>query len=179
MNLLNTKTRYGWLSMGLHRLMLVLLVAVYTCILLTDSFPKGSDIRAMLKTWHFMLGLTVLALVGVRLIVNLVSPTPVIAPPIASWQDMTAKGVQALLYASMFAMPLLGWLTLSAAGKPVVFYGWQLPALITENKGLLETVEEIHEAGATIIYFLVGIHALAAIYHHYSVRDNTLLRMLP
>lgn len=159
--------------------MLLLIVAVYACILLTDSFPKGSDTRALLKTWHFMLGLTVFALVGVRLIVNWVSPAPVIDPPIARWQDMTAKAVQALLYALMFAMPLLGWLTLSAAGKPILFYGWQLPALIAENKGLAENIKEIHEAGATVIYFLVGIHALAALYHHYFVRDNTLRRMLP
>ena len=159
--------------------MLLLLVAVYTCILLTDSFPKGSDTREMLKTWHYILGLTVFALVGVRLIATLVSPTPVIEPPIARWQDKAAKVVQALLYVLMFAMPLLGWLILSAAGKPIPFYGWQLPGLIAENKGLAETVNEIHEAGAIVIYFLVGMHAIAALYHHYFLRDNTLRRMLP
>ena len=175
---LNTTVRYGWLSVALHWLMLLLLVAVYTCILLTDSFPKGSDTREMLKTWHYILGLTVFALVGVRLIATRVSPTPVIEPPIARWQDKAAKVVHALLYVLMFAMPLLGWLILSAAGKPIPFYGWQLPALIAENKGLAETVKEIHEAGATVIYFLVGMHAIAALYHHYFLRDNTLRRML-
>jgi cytochrome b561 len=179
MNLLNTKQRYGWLSMGLHWLMLALLIAVYTCILLTDNFPKGSDTRTLLKTWHFMLGLTVFVLVWVRLIARLISPTPLIEPPIARWQDMTAKAVQALLYLLMIAMPLLGWLTLSAEGQPISFYGWQLPSLMAENKDLAATINEIHEAGATVIYFLVGIHAVAALYHHYLVRDNTLRRMLP
>jgi superoxide oxidase len=179
MNLLNTKQRYGWLSMGLHWLMLALLIAVYTCILLTDNFPKGSDTRTLLKTWHFMLGLTVFALVWVRLFAKLISPAPLIDPPIARWQDMTAKAVQALLYGLMIAMPLLGWLTLSAAGQPISFYGWQLPSLMAENKALAETIKEIHEAGATVIYFLVGIHAVAALYHHYLVRDNTLRRILP
>jgi cytochrome b561 len=159
--------------------MLVLLVAVYTCILLTDSFPKGSDTRALLKTWHFMLGLTVFALATGRLIVILMSPTPVIEPPIARWQDISARAVQGLLYALMFAMPLLGWLTLSAAGTPIPFYGWQLPPLIAANKDVVETIKEIHEAGGTVIYFLVGLHAIAALYHHYFVRDNTLRRMLP
>jgi cytochrome b561 len=177
--LLNSTARYGWLSMGLHWLMLVLLVAVYACILLSDSFPKGSDTRALLKTWHFMLGLTVFALVWIRLIAKLVSPTPLIEPPIPRWQDLAAKAVQALLYLLMIAMPLLGWLILSTSGKPIPFYGWQLPALIAENKGLAETVKEIHEAGASVIYFLVGTHALAAMYHHYFLRDNTLRRMLP
>ena len=165
--------------MALHWLMLLLIVAVYACILLTDSYPKGSDTRALLKTWHFMLGLTVFVLVGVRLTVNLVSPTPIIEPPIARWQDITGKSVQTMLYALMFCMPLLGWLALSAAGKPILFYGWQLPALISQNKDLSETIKSIHEAGATSIYFLVGIHAIAALYHHYFLRDNTLRRMLP
>ena len=126
-----------------------------------------------------ILGLTISVLVGVRLIVMLISPTSVIEPPIASWQDIAAKVVQALLYVLRFAMPLLGWLILSAAGKPIPFYGWQLPALIAENKGLAETVKEIHEAGATVIYSLVGMHAIAALHHHYFLRDNTLRRMLP
>lgn len=165
--------------MALHWLMLLLLVAVYACILLTDSFPKGSDTRALLKTWHFMLGLTVFALVWVRLMVNLVSPALVVEPPIAQWQDITAKAVQAMLYALMFCMPLLGWLTLSADGRPILFYGWQLPALTSQNKDLAETFQSIHESGATMIYVLVGIHAMAALYHHYFLRDNTLQRMLP
>ena len=165
--------------MGLHWLVLVLLVAVFTCISLTENFPKGSDTWELLKTWHFMLGLTVFALAVLRLIVTLLSPTPLINSPIPRWQGLTAKVVQALLYASMFAMPLLGWLILSAAGKPIPFYGWKLLALIAENKGIAETVKEFHEAGGTVIYFLVGIHAVAAVYHHYFVRDNTLQRMLP
>ena len=159
--------------------MLLVIFAVYACILLSDSLPKNSDTRALLKTWHFTLGLTVLLLVGVRLMAKLHGATPVIEPPVARWQDMSAKAVQALLYGLMFAMPVLGWLTLSASGKPIPFYGLQLPTLIAENKYLAETIKEIHEAGAAAIYFLVGLHTVAALYHHYFVRDNTLRRMLP
>jgi superoxide oxidase len=177
--LLNTTARYGWVFMGLHWLMLLLLVAVVTCIVLSDSFPKDSETRALLKTWHFMLGLTVFTLVWFRLVAKLASPAPLIVPPIAHWQDMAAKAVQALLYLLMIAMPLLGWLMLSAAGKPIPFFGLQLPPLIAENKDIVETIKEIHEAGAIGIYVLVGIHAVAALYHHYFVRDNTLRRMLP
>lgn len=177
--LLSTATGYGWLPMGLHWLMLLLILAVYSCVWLSDSFPKGGDTRALLMTWHFSLGLTVFVFVGVRLITKLIGPTPTIVPPIARWQDLSARGVQALLYALMFAMPLLGWLTLSAAGKPITFFGWQLPALLAENRDLSESIKEIHEIGAGSIYFLVGIHALAALYHHYFVRDNTFRRMLP
>ena len=165
--------------MGLHWLMLLLLVAVFAAMELSDGSPKRSDTRASLNTLHFTLGLTVFTLVWVRLIAKLVSPAPLIHPPIARWQEVTAKVVQALLYLLMIAMPLLGWLILSASGKLIPFYGWQLPALITENKGLVETIKEIYEIGASAIYVLVGIHAAAALYHHCFVRDNTLLHILP
>jgi cytochrome b561 len=79
----------------------------------------------------------------------------------------------------MITMPLLGWLILSAAGKPISFYGWQLPALVAENKGIAETAKGIQEADATVIYFLVGIYALTALCHHDFVRDKTFWRTLP
>jgi cytochrome b561 len=68
---------------------------------------------------------------------------------------------------------------LSAAGKPIPFFGLDLPALISENKDLARTLKELHETCGTIGYFLIGLHAVAALFHHYIVRDNTLLRMLP
>jgi cytochrome b561 len=76
-------------------------------------------------------------------------------------------------------MPLAGWLLLSAAGKPIPFFGLHLPALIGQSKDTAEFIKEIHETGGTVGYFLIGLHAVAALYHHYVVRDNTLLRMLP
>jgi len=76
-------------------------------------------------------------------------------------------------------MPLLGWLTLSADAKQIPFFGLQLPPLVGENKVVADWAKEIHESGGTIGYFLIGLHAAAALYHHYFVRDNTLQRMVP
>ena len=58
---------YSRVSIALHWLMLVLLAAVFACIELRVNYPRGSDIREALKTWHFMLGLLVFVLVWVRL----------------------------------------------------------------------------------------------------------------
>jgi cytochrome b561 len=179
MTLRNTSERYGTLSLGLHWMMVLLLIAVYTCINLTDLFPKGSDVRSALKTWHFMLGLSVLALVIVRLALTLTSPSPRIVPSLPKWQHLSAKGMHIALYALMLCLPIAGWLILSASGKPIPFFGLQLPALIGENKELGKLIKEVHEAGATIGYFLIAMHAAAGLYHHYFVQDNTLVRMLP
>ena len=74
MNPHTTPNRYGLPAVSLHWLMLLLLVAVYACMELSGNFPKGSDMRASLKTWHYMLGLSVFVLVWVRLAVRLVAP---------------------------------------------------------------------------------------------------------
>jgi cytochrome b561 len=179
MGLTNTHERYGKLSITMHWLMFLLLVAVYACIELREFYPKGSDMRADLKTWHFMLGLTVFAMVWLRLALRLFQVSPAITPQPVPWQNILAKLVHLVLYVFMIGMPVLGWLILSGEGKSIPFYGLELPALIAKNKELAENIEDIHKTIAEVGYYLVGLHTLAALYHHYFVRDNTLSRMLP
>ncbi len=179
MNWKNTTSRYGSLSIGIHWLMLLLFIAVYASINLRELYPKGSDLREALKTWHFMLGMLVFVLVWLRLAARLSGPTPGIQPQPPGWQQLSANLLHLALYLLMIGMPLTGWLLLSASGKPIPFFGLELPALVGENKGLAEQLKEIHEAVGTAGYYLIGLHTAAALYHHYIVRDNTLTRMLP
>lgn len=159
--------------------MLLLIAAAYACIELKGNFPKGSDTRELLKQWHFMLGLSVFALVWLRLLARLIAPTPRIEPALPAWQAIPAQLMHAALYALMIGAPLAGWLILSAAGKPIPFFGLELPALIGPNKELAGQIKELHELAGTAGYWLIGLHAAAGLYHHYVARDNTLKRMLP
>ena len=179
MNWKNTPERYGSLTIGLHWLMLLLFVAVYAFIELREIYPKGSDPREALKVWHFMAGMLVFVLVWPRLAARFSGPTPVIRPEPAGWIQLAAKLGHLALYALMIVMPLLGWLSLSAAGKPIPFFGLELPALIGENKDLAKQIKELHETLGTVGYYLIGLHVAAALYHHRIVRDNTMIRMLP
>lgn len=175
----NTTDRYGALSIGMHWLMLALLIGVYACIELRGFYPKGSDLREGLKMWHFMLGLSVFALVFVRSAIRLAGAMPRIQPTPPAWQQYLAKLMHAALYVFLVAMPLLGWLTLSTSGKVIPFFGLELPALVGPDKALAGTVKEIHETIGTIGYYLIGLHAAAALYHHHFMHDDTLRRMLP
>ena len=83
------------------------------------------------------------------------------------------------LYVLMISMPVVGWLVLSAKGNPIPFFGLELPPLVGKDKELAKAILEVHEIGANAGYFLVGLHAAAALYHHYFLRDNTLTRILP
>jgi cytochrome b561 len=179
MNWRNSTERYGSLSIGLHWLMLALFAAVYACVELHELFPKGSDLREALLSWHYSLGLSVFVLVWLRLAANLAGTAPRIEPAPPRWQQLAAKFVHLALYLLMVGLPLIGWLVLSARGKPIPFFGLHLPALVGEGKTLGKFFKEIHEIAGTLGYFLIGLHAAAALFHHYIVRDSTLSRMLP
>lgn len=175
----NTHDRYGTLSIALHWLMFLLMVAVYASIELRVIFPKGSDPRETMKTLHFMLGLCVLLLVIVRIYGRASSPTPAIKPALSSGQQLAASAGHFALYALMISLPILGWLMLSAAGKPIPFFGLELPALIEPNKALAKQLKEIHETVGELGYYLIALHIAAAFYHHHFKKDNTLTRILP
>jgi cytochrome b561 len=73
-------------------------------------------------------------------------------------------------------LPILGWLTLSAGGKAIPF---ALPALVAENKDMATWYKEVHGWLGDMFYIVIALHAGAALFHHYGVKDNTLTRMLP
>ncbi|MEH6401930.1 MAG: cytochrome b [Sneathiella sp.] len=169
--------RYSFPSIFLHWFMLCLLVAVYSTMELRGIFPKGSASYNDMKTWHYMLGLTVFILVWIRLIAHFVGKTPEVIPTPVVWQVKTSKVVFGAFYVLMIGMPLVGWLILSFGGKIIPYFGFELPALAGPNENMKDTAKEIHEIAATVGYFLVGIHASAALFHHCIVKDNTVKRM--
>jgi cytochrome b561 len=175
----STVDRCGPLTIGLHWLMVLQLSAVYACINLTNLFPNGSDPQVALESWHFMLGLSVLALVLIRIAARLSSPTPALMPGTPAWQHRVAGLTHLALYALLLGMPVLGWLALAAAGKPVPFFGAELPPLIGKSAPLASSLKRVHETVGVIGYYLIGVHVAAALYHHYVVRDGTIMRMLP
>jgi cytochrome b561 len=179
LNWKNSTAKYGWLTISIHWLMLLLIVATYATMDLKSIFPKGSPSRESIAMWHYMLGLLIFCFVWLRVWARFSGQSPSIEPPLPTWQTLLAKAVHLALYGLMISLPLLGWLTLSAKGKPVPFFGAELPALIDKSQEVAKWLKELHETIATVGYFLVGIHAAAALYHHYIQRDNTLRLMLP
>lgn len=171
--------RFTPLSIIMHWVMAVLIAAVHACILIRESYPQGSDVREGLKAWHFMLGLSVLALVIIRIFARLFGTTPKIVPEPPAWQAWLAKSTHLALYAFMLAMPIAGWLILSASGKTIPFFGLELPPLIAQSKAFAAQVKELHETVGTVGYFLIGLHSFAALFHHYIAKDDVLRRMMP
>lgn len=174
-----SRKAYSPAVITLHWAMFILIAAVFASIEFRELFEKGSVPREFLKSLHFMLGLCVLILVVLRLFTLSRTVTPAIQPQPAAWETAAAHVAHLALYAIMLAMPILGWLTLSAAGKPIPFFGLTLPPLIAASKETAEWLKEVHHQLGEIFYIVIGLHAAAALAHHYFFKDNTLKRMLP
>jgi cytochrome b561 len=168
---------YNRLSIGLHWLTVLLFIAVYSTIELRELFPRESNLRAAMKWWHASLGLSIFAVVWLRLLLRLVIRHG--GPEMPTWQRAMSGATHAALYLLMIGLPLLGWLMLSADGKAIPLFGLTLPPLIGPDEALAEPLEELHETVGTLGYWLIGIHAAAGLFHQYVLRDSTLSRMLP
>jgi cytochrome b561 len=94
------------------------------------------------------------------------------------WEKITALTVHYLLYGLLLVMPITGWATTSAKGKPVVFLGIvQLPDFVAEDRAFGKQLEEIHGCLGYVLATLITLHVLAALYHHFIKRDSVLKRM--
>ena len=169
--------RYAPTLVALHWLTLLLMIAVYALMELRGIYPRGSAERAAMASWHFTLGLTVLAVTTLRLAVRLTTGRPPIVPPPPAWQEKAALAVEVLLYGLLIGLPMLGWLTVNARDVPASFWGLAVPQLLAPDKVLGAALKQVHETLATAGYFLIGLHAAAALFHHHVLRDNTLARM--
>jgi len=178
MNRSSVPQHYGKLSITLHWLMLALFIGVYGCIELKGLLPKGHPLKVMFLGFHALFGLGIFTLVWLRLLARL-KPRPPILPQPPSWQIGVSHLMHAALYVLMIATPLLAWLMLAAAGKPVPYFGFVLPAPVTVDPALARQLKDWHELFGNAGYWLIGLHAAAGLFHHYWVGDNTLKRMLP
>ena len=159
--------------------MLILIAVVYALMELKSMAQRGSDLRLNMAALHYLLGLSVFALLWARLALRMTSKVPPIEPPPAAWENAFAMGMHWFFYAFLIVLPLLGWFALSAKGKPVHLFLFDLPFPIGPDDALARQLKEVHETLAKVGYFAIGLHAAAALFHHYIKHDSTLKRMLP
>ena len=175
----NTTDNYGTLAKFLHWTIVILIIAQYVIIEAAEELPDGLEKLTMI-TRHKSIGILVLALALVRIgwkLANKGQPAPV---PMPRSQRIAAAAGHGLLYLLILAQPISGWMMSSAANYPVTFFGWfQFPALVAANDGMHEFYEEVHEFLFTALLVVTVVHVLAALYHHFIQKDDTLRRMLP
>jgi cytochrome b561 len=177
----NTDKRYQKLSIILHWLLAVALVAIFSFGIYMTDLPF-SPARLKLYNWHKWAGIIILGLSGLRLLWRLTHPAPELPSRIAqampSWQLKAHHMTHIALYALFFAVPLIGWAYTSAAGFPVVLFGqFPLPDLLSPDKDLAALIKPWHKFSALALAGLVVLHVAAALKHHLIDRDGLLSRM--
>jgi cytochrome b561 len=163
--------RYSTLIILLHWCTALLVVVAY--ILSEDS----EHFRNKPPALHFTLGLSVLVLTLARWATRRAAPAPP-AQSIARW--MPARVVHASLYLLLFAVPLSGWYSVSRMGLPVYVLGARLPPIATPAPDHASgTGGIVHQLAGTLLLIVAALHAGAALWHQFVIKDNLLRRMGP
>lgn len=171
-------SRYPLPSIALHWLIAVLIAGGFVLGLYMHGLPL-SPTKLRYYSYHKWLGVTVFVLAMLRLVLRWRYPPPPLLPAPA-WQQQVAGSVHRVLYVLMFAIPLLGWLMSSAKGVTTVWFGvLPLPDLVDKDEALGKLLHKLHEQMSWLLVLLAGLHAGAALKHHWLDRDATLARMLP
>ena len=172
--------RYTKTAMLLHWLIALMIIAAFFLGLTMVAIPGFSPTKLKYFSWHKWIGVTVLALVAIRLLWRLSHKPPAALASIPPLQHKLAEGMHYLLYFLMFAAPISGYLYGSAAGVPVVYLKLvQLPMIIAPDPELKALLKTLHYVLVMTMAGAVVAHALAALKHHFFDRDTTLKRMLP
>lgn len=162
-----------------HWVIFILIVVAYAAVELKGFAPKGSALRATIVSVHFTAGTSVLILMVIRIALKLFNKDPNILPEPPRWQMIAAKAMHGVLYLLFITLPVLGLLILYFGQVEWSFFSFTMPVDSVRNPDLRHKIKDVHEVLANAGYFIIGLHAAAAIFHHYIQRDNTLVRMLP
>ncbi len=164
---------------ALHWLMFLLFILLYAAMEFRVIYDKGMPERDFMKSLHFMFGLCVLLLLVFRLWAKRLSPRPALLQlhGLAHLMQRASGAGHVVLYLFMAVMPIMGWLMLSAAGKPIPFFGLELPALIAPDEALAKQIKAVHALAGNMGYGLLALHVGAALFHQWVLKDRLLQRM--
>ncbi|MCL9779824.1 cytochrome b [Vibrio sp. S4M6] len=162
----------------LHWLTLLLIVITYGAMDLNFA-PKSSPWHDTIKLIHFNAGVLVFLVMFVRVYLYKRTVQPPITPAPPEWQEKISSITHKIIYLCFLSLPILGVITLYIGGKHWSFFGVAMPVVVNPNHSMYETIKDIHETIADAGYYLIALHAGAAIYHHHFVKDDTLKRMMP
>ncbi|WP_153102026.1 cytochrome b [Paraburkholderia hayleyella] len=172
----SSSERYSKPAIFFHWLIVVLVALAYLAIEIRG--PKGSDSRAFWSDIHFWAGTLVLGLALCRLLWRLwqAPPAEIESNPLLAF---LARLAHLALYVFIFVQPLLGMLMSNAAGYPVDLAWLNIEfSLIGPDAIAAPMLKSAHVWLGNAFYWIIGLHALAALVHHFVLKDRTLKRML-
>jgi cytochrome b561 len=167
--------QFAIFSRILHWLMAAMLLAMLFI---------GVAMVASLGNYHWLvaihrpLGIMILILAAIRLINRLCTTLPPFPPTMLPRERWVASASERLLYALMFALPLVGWGMLSAGHYPIVMFGpVHLPPILPASPALYAALRKTHTVLAYLLFLTFLGHLSAVLFHTLIIRDRLLDRM--
>jgi cytochrome b561 len=175
----NPPDRWGAVSQSLHWLIVAGVVVMATLGLSMTDLPDTPH-KVRMYALHKSIGLTIFALMLLRLAWRLHAGAPRALDGMPRWQRRVASATHAALYALLLAMPASGWLINSSSGFPLHWFGLvRVPQFGGRDDALNAVATNLHQGMFWTLLALALLHAGAALWHHLVQRDPTLARMLP
>jgi cytochrome b561 len=171
--------QYDRVTICLHWLSALLVIALFAAAYIWNDLPKGTPLRKSLQALHISLGILFTVAFLVRLFWRS-SRGRKLASTETGVTRILSKSMHHLLYLLLAAQVLLGYLLRWAQGEPFMFFSlFSIPSAFGPDKALAGWLEWLHDYAAWTIIILAFGHAVAALTHHYWMRDDVLKRMLP
>jgi cytochrome b561 len=168
--------RYTRPAVALHWLIAAVVVAQIAWGWFMQEIPKmPPGLRADAFNVHKSIGLCIFALMLVRLGWRLAHPSPPL-PRMARWQRRAATLTHGALYASLFVMPIAGYLGSVFSGYPVKWFGITLPGWYPKAPLLKAWMSDVHLFTSVVLVSLVALHVAAALHHAWR-GDGVMARM--
>lgn len=134
----------------------------------------------LLVSIHRPLGIAILILVIIRYVNRKLNPPPEFIATMPLEERVAAHYSELLMYAMMFALPLIGWGMLSAARYPIVLFGpIHLPPILPHSPMLYAVLRKTHTIVAYLFFATFIAHFSAVLFHTLILRDGLIDRMVP
>jgi cytochrome b561 len=167
--------RYDKASIALHWLTAWLVSTLWVLGQCIDFFPRGTP-RIAARSTHITLGVVLLVVLLVRVIWRSTSGRR-LPMAVSGWLGVTAKVIHYGLYVLVALAVGVGIFTAWVRGDNI-FGLFTIPKYDPSNPGLREIMGERHEFLANAVLIVAGLHALAALAHHFVLKDSVLRRMM-
>tara|TARA_Y100000994_G_scaffold48331_1_gene37827 strand:- start:2301 stop:2828 length:528 start_codon:yes stop_codon:yes gene_type:complete len=170
----NTLTEYGFFSKMLHWLSAILLFIQIPLGFYLVDLDFGEE-RLTFENIHIILGLTIFYLVIIRLLKNIINPTPKLDTSIFKGQKFLAKMNHVLLYVTILSITISGILKKLFNGESLVIIFKKIK--IEDNFELSEIFYDVHVFSNYLMIALITLHVLAVIIHKFFFDDNLLKKI--
>lgn len=175
----NTSDSYGLVAIVLHWVVALTVFGLFALGLWMVELTYYDPLYRTAPWVHKSVGVLLFATLLLRLSWRQLNPRPQPLPGHSRVERRAAKVAHLLLYLLLFAVMISGYLISTADGKPVDVFGWfSVPATLSGIDNQEDIAGDVHLALAITVVSLAGVHALAALKHHFIDRDGTLRRML-